>query len=243
MARSISDLALMLNEMAGYDPEDPASLKVPLPDYRADLHKGIKGVKIGIPTYYMMDLDSDIEKLFHKAIDLLKEMGAEVREMSLPELKLSSFAGYMITPGEASSFHYEWLKESHESYAPDVRAFFQAGTAMSAPQYVRAQQSRREMIKAFDEAFETVDILLGPTVPITTPRFQESWVEQNLEIIRQCMPFTSPPNVTGTPSLALPMGVCSDGLPAGMQMIGKHLTEDLLLRAGKAWEDTGAWHP
>ncbi|WP_256583431.1 amidase family protein, partial [Pseudomonas sp. 2995-1] len=96
------------------------------------------------------------------------------------------------------------------------------------PQYVRAQQARRKLTNAFKKAFEDVDVLVGPTIPISTPPFQDNLVAQNLEITKQSMPFTSPANLTGTPSLAVPMGIDSNGLPAGMQFIGKHLSEKLL---------------
>ncbi|PJH69369.1 Asp-tRNA(Asn)/Glu-tRNA(Gln) amidotransferase GatCAB subunit A, partial [Salmonella enterica subsp. enterica serovar Typhimurium] len=83
-----------------------------------------------------------------------------------------------------------------EDYSADNRAFLLAGTLTTTPQYVRAQQARRKMTEAFDKAFEDVDVLLGPTIPITTPAFRENWVDQNLEVIRRCLPFTSPVNLT-----------------------------------------------
>ncbi|WP_100011151.1 amidase [Lentibacillus sediminis] len=236
MARSVTDLALMLQVMAGYDAKDPASLNMPIPDYTENLNKGISGVKIGIPTYYLEGLEPDVEQLFKNAIATLTSLGAEIREIEIPELTMSTFSGYAIVGGEASAFHEKWLKDHAEDYSTDIRTFFLAGALSNTPQYVKAQQARRKMVKAFDRAFHDVDILLGPTIPITTPAFQENWVEQNLDVVRRCMPFTSPVNLTGTPSLAVPMGLDENGLPVGMQFIGKHLSEKQLLQVGHAWE-------
>ncbi|MCJ7842281.1 amidase family protein [Lederbergia sp. NSJ-179] len=236
MARSVSDLASTLQYMAGYDANDPTSLHVPIPCYTEDLNKEMKGVKIGIPTYYLEGLDPDVESLFNHAIVTLKSLGAEIREIEIPELSLSTFSGYVIVPGEASTFHYEWLQTRSEDYSTDIRSFFLSGTLTNAPQYLKAQQVRRRMVKAFHKALEKVDIMLGPTIPTTTPAFVKNWVDQNLEMIRRCLPFTVPANLTGAPSLSVPMGLDKRGLPVGMQFIGNHLAEKELLQLGHAWE-------
>ncbi|WP_010093534.1 amidase [Ornithinibacillus scapharcae] len=238
MARSVSDLALMLQYMAGFDGKDPASLDVRIPNYMKNLHKGMNGVKIGIPTYYLRGLDPDVDKLFQQAIHTLRRLGAEIKEMEIPELEMATYAGYAIVTGEASTFHYEWLKEYSEDYSVDIRSFFLSGALTAAPQYVRAQQARRKMVKALKQAFSDVDILLGPTVPMTTPAYREDWIEQNLEVVRKSMPFTAPINLTGIPSLSVPMGLDQRGLPVGMQFMGNHLSEALLFQIGKAWENT-----
>jgi aspartyl-tRNA(Asn)/glutamyl-tRNA(Gln) amidotransferase subunit A len=238
MARSVQDLALMLQYMAGYDPNDPASLKVPIPNYMKDLNKGVKGVKIGIPTYYMEELERDVEILFHKAIETLINLGAEIKVIEIPELTMSTFSGYAIVTGEAANTHYEWLQTRPEDYSSDIRIFFLSGALTNPPQYVRAQQARRKMTEAFDRAFQDVEIMLGPTIPISTPAYTENWVEQNLDVIERCLPFTAPINLTGVPSLAVPIGIDSQGLPAGMQFIGKHLSEKMLLQVGNEWERT-----
>lgn len=238
MARSISDLALMLNYMAGFDVNDPASLNVSIPNYTENLNKGIKGLNIGIPTYYLDGLDPDAEKLFQHAITTLRKLGADVREIVIPNLSLSTFASYVTVTGEASTFHYEWLKKFPEDYSADIRTFFLAGTLTNSPQYVKAQQARRKMVEALEQAFLGIDIMMGPTMPMTTPAFSENWIRQNLDVVKRVMPFTSPINLTGLPSLAVPIGLDQNGLPVGMQLIGNHLSEKLLLQVGSAWEST-----
>lgn len=238
MARSVSDLALMLQYMAGYDPKHPASLNVPVPNYLEDLKKGVKGIRIGIPSYYLQGLDADVEKLFHQAVTSLQSLGAEVKEIEILELSMSNFSSFVTVTGEASALHHTWLQTRPEDYSPDIRSFFLAGVLTNTPQYIKAQQARRSMVKALKKAFEKVDILLGPTVPFTTPPYRENWLDQNLDIVKKSMPFTSPITLTGVPSLSVPMGTDQNGLPVGMQFIGNHLSEKLLLQVGNAWEDT-----
>ncbi|GIO22026.1 amidase [Oceanobacillus sp. J11TS1] len=238
MARSVPDLAIMLQSMAGFDPNDPVSLNVPIPNYMKDIHKGMKGLKIGIPTYYLQGLDPDIERLFKDAIETLSYLGAQIKEIEIPELSLSTFSGYVTVTGEASAFHQKWLQTQPEDYSTDIRTFFLAGALTNTPQYIQAQQARRKMVKGFQKAFKEFDILLGPTIPITTPAYSEYWVDQNLDVIRRCLPFTAPVNLTGTPSLSVPMGLDQRGLPVGMQFIGNHLSEKQLLQVGNIWEST-----
>lgn len=230
----------MLQYMAGYDANDPTSLHVPIPTYTEGLNRRMKGVKIGVPVYYLEGLDRDVETLFHHAIKLLKSLGAEIKEIEIPELAMATYSGYVTVTGEASAFHSKWLKTRSEDYSVDIRSFFLSGTLTNAPQYIKAQAARRKMVEAFDQAFERVDLLLGPTIPITTPRFAENWIKQNLDVIRRCLPFTVPVNLTGVPSLSVPMGIDSKGLPVGMQLIGNHLSEKRLLQVGSTWEDV---HP
>ncbi|MGM9949895.1 MAG: amidase [Lysinibacillus sp.] len=238
LARSVSDVALMLNAMAGFDVKDPASLNVPISDYTADLDKNIHGIKIGIPTYYMEGLEPEVERLFNSAVATLNELGAEVRGISIPELAMSTFAGFVISSGEAATFNCEMLKMQSAAYAQDTRALLLSGTLTTATQYLKAQQARRRLAKAFQKAFDEVDVILGPTIPITAPEIGENWAEQNLAVTARCLPFTVPANLTGVPSLSVPIGLSADGLPVGMQFMGKHLSEQQLFQIGAAWERT-----
>ena len=238
LARSVADVALMLNYMAGHDVRDPASLNVPIPDYTQDLNKGIEGIKIGIPTYYTEGLEPDVEKLFNSAVTKLTEMGAEVRGIVMPELAMSTFAGFVISSTEAATFHYESLQMKSAAYSEDTRALLLSGTLTTGTQYLKAQQARRKLVKAFHRAFTEVDIILGPTIPITAPEIGEDWAEQNLAVTTCCLPFTVPANLTGVPSLSVPIGLSSDGLPVAMQFMGKHLAEQQLFQVGSAWEST-----
>lgn len=238
MARSVSDLALMLQHMAGYDPEDATSIKAPVPNYSGNLDKGVKGIKIGIPDYYLEGLDQDVERLFRHAILVLERMGAEVKEVEIPELSIASFSAYMVMMGEAAAYHHEKLKSNPEGFGGDVRIMLETGELANSSQYIQAQQARRKLAKAFKHVFEEVDALVGPTIPLQAPLIQENWVAENLEMTKRCISFTAPPNVTGIPSLSVPIGLSYNGLPIGMQIIGNYLSEKQLLQVGSAWEST-----
>lgn len=242
MARSVSDIAIMLDYMAGYDSRDPASLKITPPKYSTNLDREMKNLKIGIPTYYLEGLEADVEKLFFLALRTLQQLGAEIHEITIPELEMSTYSAYSIVTSEASTVHYDWLQQYPEDYSQDIRTSFLSGTLLSPSHYIQAQQARRVMVNALKPVFDQVDVLLAPTIPYTTPAFQEQWVKQNLDVVKHSMPFTSPINLTGVPSLATPIGRDQNGLPVGMQWIGNHLSEKLLLQMGKAWESTDPLH-
>lgn len=238
MARTVPDVALMLSYMAGYDPNDPTSLNTSSTDYTQGLDGDVKGLKIGIPSYYLKGLDSEIESLFNKAITKLKDLGAEVKEIEIPELSLVKFAGFSTISGESSAFNYDTVQTNPDDYGQDSRVLYLTGSLVSAQQYVKAQQARRKISEAFDRIFENVDLLLGPTSPIPTPKYKENWAEQSFEMLNTVSPFTSPANLAGIPSLAVPMGLDSNKLPAGMLFFGKYLNEKQVLQAGYAWEKT-----
>lgn len=240
MARSVSDLALMLNSMAGYDSKDPTSKNFKASvDYMDDLDKGIKGVIIGVPSYYREGLDSEVEKLFDKSIEKFKELGAEIKDIEIPELNLAKFAGLTTAVSESGANYFESLRDNPEVHAQDVRSLLMTGSILTGTQYIRAQKARRTLATAFNKAFEEVDLILGPTIPIQTPVLDENnWVEQAIDVVEKVLPFTVPANLTGVPALSMPMGLDSKGVPTGMQFFGKNLSEPLLLQAAHAWETT-----
>jgi len=238
MARSVPDLALMLNHMAGYDANDPASIKADVPNYLKNLNTSIEGLRIGIPSYFLQGLDPEVEQTIRKATQKLEAMGTKVMEVDIPELDMTTYAGYIIVMGEAASYHRGMLQANPEGFRTDNRIQLEAGTLTTTPQYMESQQIRRTLVKAFKKVFSEVDVLAGPSIPITAPRFETNWVEENLETTKRCMPFTVPANLAAIPSLSVPIGLSSESLPIGMQFMGNHLSEKLLLQVGYAWECT-----
>lgn len=238
MARSAEDLALLMNVMSSYDPNDHNSLDVERPDYTVNIDKGIENLKIGIPGYYRKGLDSEVERLFNESIETLEKLGAEIVDIEIPELALTKFAGQVTPVAEAGANYYEDLVETPEKFAKDVRAFLMAGTVVTGTQYIRAQKARRLLGNAFDKAFDEVDVILGPTIPVQTPAFQDDLVTQAIDVVQDVLPFTVPGNMTGLPVLSVPMGLDNDGLPTGMQFYGRPLSEETLLQVAKAWETT-----
>lgn len=238
MARSVSDLALMMNHMVGHDANDPGSIKANVPDYVKGLNKGVKGLRIGIPGFFLKGLDPEVQHSFKKATRKLEELGATVMEVNIPELDMATYAGYVIVMGEGASYHHGMLQANPKGFGPDDRIQLEAGTLITATQYMESQQIRRALVKALKKVFSEVDVLAGPSLPIPAPQFESNWVEQNLDLTERTMPFTVPANLAAIPSLSIPIGLSPDGLPIGMQLMGNHLSEKLLLRVGYAWECT-----
>lgn len=239
MGRTPEDVAILLQAMAGYDPKDPKSHDVEIPNYTKELDKGIDGLKIGVPTYYRQGLDKEVEENFDKAISKLEELGASVEEFEMPELDMTFFAGQVTALTESAANYYTSLKEQPEVHAQDVRSFLLAGTLLNGTQYIRAQKIRRIMAQAFAKAFEKYDVILGPTIPIKTPAFdEENWASQAIEVVEKVKPFTVPANLTGLPAISVPMGLDQDGLPTGMQFFGPNFSEHKLLQVANAWDTT-----
>lgn len=243
MARHVDDLAMLTSVMSSYDPKDHNSLKdVERPDYTRNLDKGIKGLKFGVPSYYRQGLDAEVERLFNESIEKLEKLGAEVVDIEIPELEMTQYAGQVTPIAEAGANYFDELKNQPENIAKDVRAFLMAGSVVTGQQYVRAQKVRRKMALAFNEVFQEVDAILGPTIPVQVPAFKEEseMPEQAIDVVQSVLPFTVPANMTGVPALSVPMGLDKDGLPTGMQFFGRPLSEEKLLQIAKAWEST---HP
>lgn len=180
-----------------------------------------------------------LEKLFNESVEKLKDLGAKIKDIDIPELKLAKYAGFVTATSEAGANYYNSLKTDLNKHAQDVRAFLLTGSIVTGTQYIRAQKARRTLVNGLKEGFKEVDVLLGPTIPITTPKFdEENWENQAIDVVEKVLPFTVPANLAGIPAFSVPMGLDSKGLPTGMQFFGKNFTEKQLLQIGKAWEQT-----
>ncbi|WP_168123035.1 amidase [Paenibacillus sp. HB172176] len=237
LTRTVKDAALCLQAMAGYDPKDEASVNIPVPDFTGKLRLDLKGVKIGVPTpYYYDNIDGEIDSALKKALDDLRRLGAEIIEVNIPLLKDVHAISMGICLGEVASIHDEWYRKHPELYGPDVLGMIEAGRLSSAVQYLQAQRARKLLQREFLDAFESVDVLVTPTLPITAPLITNAAVGMRLAEL------TMPTNVTGLPSLALPCGFDSNNMPISMQIIGKPFAEDEVLGIGHAYELSTEWH-
>ncbi|MFD1678081.1 amidase [Alicyclobacillus fodiniaquatilis] len=237
ITRSVKDAALGLQAMAGYDPKDESTVDLPVPDYAAALQGGVKGLRIGIPKqYYFEAVDVEVEQAVRAAIDVLCELGAETVEVSLPMMKYAPGAEWAICLSETAAIHDDWIRVRPDDYAPDVRLMIEAGKHIPAASYLQAQRVRHLIHQDFMAAFSQVDVLVTPTLPHVAPRI--GYQDEALNIAR----FTFPTDVTGMPSLSLPCGFSTDGLPIGLQLIGRPFAEATVLCAGYAYEQATAWH-
>ena len=254
IAKTVEDSAILLDVMCSHDPKDSTSLKVDQPDWRADVSKGVKGMRIGIPKEYRMDgLSKEIDALWNQGIEWLKAAGAEIVDISLPHTKYALPAYYIVAPAEASSnlARYDGMRygarvdgnnltQTYEAtrangFGREVQRRLMIGTYVLSSgyydaYYLRAQKVRTKILNDFVEAFESCDAILTPTCPSPAFAFGEKSgdpVEMYLNDV-----FTVTTNLAGLPGISVPAGLSSDGLPLGLQVIGKALDESACFRVG-----------
>jgi aspartyl-tRNA(Asn)/glutamyl-tRNA(Gln) amidotransferase subunit A len=259
MTKTVRDAAIMLKTMASVDPRDSTSVDLPVPDYEKLLEGGIKGLKIGIPREYRIDgAPAEIDALWSKGADWLKAQGAEIVEVSLPHTKYALPTYYIVAPAEASSnlarydgvkFGYRapgvhditelYEKSRGEGFGAEVQRRILIGTYVLSAGYYDAYYSKAQKLRSlikrdFEQAFEKCDVLLTPTTP--GPAFGVgAKTTDPLEMYLQDV-FTVTVNLAGLPGISVPAGLTANGLPLGLQLIGKAFDEATLLRAAYAVE-------
>lgn len=260
MARDVRDCAIMLEAMAGFDPKDSTSLNMPVPEWEAGLSGDLKGKKVGIPREYRMDgMDPDVAKSWDDGIAWLKDAGAEIVDISLPHTKYALPAYYIIAPAEASSnlARYDGVRYGlrdlpdgaglQDMYAATRAAGFGAevkrriliGTyVLSAgfydAYYTQAQKVRALIARDFKNAFEQCDVILAPTAPTAAFGLGEKTADPLSMYLNDV--FAVPASLAGLPAMSVPAGLNREGLPLGLQVIGKAFDEQGVLNAGLAIE-------
>ena len=243
MTRSVRDSALMLQAIAGYDPLDPSTVPVPVPDYTESLEKGLSGLKVGVPADYYFDLiDPEVEAAVRKAIDTLVELGAEVREVSLPSMQ---YAGALRILGMADGLvaHEPHIENHREDYGPTVLYRALAGQFVLGRDYSKAMKVQRIIKEDYARVLQDVDFLATPSSPIPAWRIDSDTVTLDgseypvrgpgAGMTARC---TSPSNATGLPAMSIPCGFNREGLPIGLQLIGRPFEEALLYQAAHGYE-------
>ena len=247
MARTVEDCALMFGVLAGHDAADPASARVPAHDYLARLNDGVKGLRIGVvPGYFFQHLQPAVHAAVMAALKLLEAAGAEVVEVDIRNIHGNISAQLTIESAEPSTYHQRWLRERPDDYGADVRTLLEVGEMLLATHYLQAQRYRTLLRNEFLEAFDKVDIFLCPTLPFAaTPVGAMTVVIENgieEDMLSAIMQYTGVPSLTGLPALAVPCGFDPDGLPVGMQLIGKPFDEATLFRVGAAYQALTDFH-
>ncbi len=263
IARDVRDAAIMLKSMAGHDEKDTTSVDRPVPDYEAALGQGIKGLSVGIPKEYRVEgMSKEIDDLWTRGIEWLKAAGANVKEVSLPHTKYALPTYYIVAPAECSSnlARYDGVRyglrvdgkditEMYENtraegFGAEVKRRVLMGTyVLSAgyydAYYLKAQKVRTLIARDFAEAFSEVDVLLTPTAPSAAFGLGEK-TDDPLSMYLNDV-FTVTVNLAGLPGISVPAGLSSEGLPLGLQLIGRTFDEETLLRAAFAIEEAAGF--
>jgi aspartyl-tRNA(Asn)/glutamyl-tRNA(Gln) amidotransferase subunit A len=238
MARTVEDCAYLLQAMAGHDAADPASSRVPIDDYLAPLGQDIRGMKIGVPRAYFFDgIDAEVAQAFEGALTTLRELGAEVRDVTIPSLHTTP-AFLLILMAEAFAYHERDIREHPELYGDVLRERILTGALVTAAEYTQAQRLRAQLCREMAEVLRDVDVLATPTAPAPATPFTLAQ-DPEFGFPRSNMP---PFNLTGLPTLALPCGFTSSELPLSLQLAGRPFDEGMVLRVGHAYEQATPWH-
>lgn len=262
LTKDVRDNAMVLNAISGHDPRDATSLNQDIPDYMAGLEKGVKGLKIGLPKeFFGGGIHPEVKHAVLTAASKLEAQGAQLLDVSMPSIDHALAAYYVISSAEASSnlarfdgvrYGYRskqfddidslYQRSRSEGFGPEVKRRIMLGTfALSSgyydAYYKKALQVRSLIMKEFSAVLETCDLILSPVAPTVAYRIGEK--TQNSVEMYLGDAYTVPVNIAGVPALSLPCGKDSDGMPIGMQLIGRHFSEPLLYQAGYAFEQNG----
>ena len=246
MTRTVEDCALVMNAIAGYDPNDPASADLPVPDYAKALTGDVRGLRVGVPKEYCeVPINPQVERAVRKAIDVLGELGATVTEVSWPMWHQSAPISTTVLMAEASAAHARLVRTRGDQLNPAVRLRIEAGFFISGPDYLQAQRARALFNRECRDLLNEVDILAGPTEPITAHKIGATSVQvgdTTMGSIPALTQQTRAYNLNGFPSITVPCGFSEDGLPMGLQLAGRPFDEETVLRAAHAYEQATDWH-
>jgi len=240
MAWTAEDCALLLQGMAGHDPEDPASADRPVPSFTADLGKGAKGLRIGVVRHFFEDdhpVSAATRAGIDAACDLFRREGATVREIRLSPAADYFACGFLLMIGEAFALHLPWLRERFGDYAEMFRDRVATAALMSGPDMTQVQRRRRTLCVEMASAMDDLDILVSAAAPGEAPRLAEVTKWSSMEKPSFTMPF----NVTGFPAISVCTGFGAGGLPVAMQLVGKPFQEATVFRAAHAYETATEW--
>ncbi|MEO8458283.1 MAG: amidase, partial [Chloroflexota bacterium] len=240
LTRSVEDAAIVLQAIAGYDPNDTWSSDETVPNYSEHLRDGVKGLRVGVPDSFFFDaLEPEVDAGVRTAIGVLESLGAKVQPISLPHIQEIPSATNAIQLPEALAFHQKWMAERPDDYADDVRYRLELGAMLPAVTYVQAQRLRQMAIAAWwDEVFSKVDVLAMASTQMPAFKLDGSDLSVTISLIR----LTNPLNLMGVPVISVPCGATSEGLPFGLQIAGRWWDEATVLRAAYAYEQATDWH-
>lgn len=265
ITKDVTDAAILMNAIAGHDPSDSTSANVPVPDYMKALKKkDVKKLRIGLPKeYFAKGLNPEVEQAVRQAVDVLQELGGDIKEISLPTTGAAVAAYYLIATAEASSnlARYDgvkyglrtkqskdlldmYMKTRQEGFGPEVKRRIMLGTyALSAgyydAYYGKAQAVRTLIRRDFEMAFKEVDLIATPVTPAPAFKLGEK-VQDPLQMYLSDI-YTISINLAGIPAISVPCGFSNGGLPIGLQLIGRPFEEDIVLRGAHAYEQATEW--
>jgi aspartyl-tRNA(Asn)/glutamyl-tRNA(Gln) amidotransferase subunit A len=249
LTRTVEDSILVMNEISGLDPQDPSTVESsPISlDFMNDTN--LKSLKIGVPKQYFHSIDPAVGESVTKAIEVLKQLGAEIIDVEFPLFDYSEAISACILMAEATSYHRELLKTNADEIYEPVRLRLQTGLFISNYRYLQAQRLRTLFTKQMHALMSQVDVLVGPTEPIVAPDILSKTTlidEETVGITSALTRFNRPYNITGFPAISVPCGFSDDSLPIGLQIAGAPFSEYLIAKVAYAYQESTSWkniHP
>ena len=245
MARSVRDVALLLQVIAGYDPRDPGSADVPVDDYRADIESGARGLRVGVVRgRFFARLEAteqpspDVAAAVSAAIAVLANEGARCEDVELPRVDELRETQTVVIGTEAGAYHRDRIAAHRAGYGADVAKRIDLGLTRTGPEYALARRTRDELRRTYAEALAGWDAIVLPTTPITAPSREG---QDAVAAAATLTAYTSAFNLTGLPAMSLPCGFDRSGLPIGLQLVGRPWGEARLLRVARAYERATSW--
>jgi amidase len=244
MCRSAADAAAMLGVIAGADVNDPTALQAPVPNYLSGIGDGIRGLRIGVDRSYTQDgIDPQVVAALLEAERAFVDLGAEIREVKFPSYEKLVSMWIPMCSIETAEAHLETYPSRKSKYGPDLAQLIEQGRAMSGVEIAAIHHERLKFCGSLAKLFREIDLLLIPTMPVPIPtlaKMAEYGADPN--VLLSILRFTAVFDFSGSPTITLPNGLASDRMPLSMQLVGSHLSEDMLARAAYAFQSVTQWH-
>jgi len=236
----VKDAARMLQVIAGYDPLDPASVRLPADDFVRGLSRELKGQRAALAVgAWVETADAEVQSAVREAARVFESLGCPVQEVNLDWLRDAGPANRLITQADGAVVHRDRLREHPEMFGDDVRRRLEIGAATTVADYVLARRTQLEVRRRLEELFDSHELLLLPTTPVSAPAIQGY---DGVAQAGRLTPFTAPFNLAGLPALSVPCGFSREGLPIGLQIVSGAWREADVLNAGHAFEQATDWH-
>jgi amidase len=244
MCRSAADAAAMLGVIAGADSNDPTALQAPVPNYLAGICDGVRGLRIGVDRKYTSEgTDSQVVAALLDAERVLRDLGAEIREVRFPSFEKLVSLWIPMCSVETAEAHLDAYPSRKSEYGPDLAQLIEQGGSVSGVEVAAIHHERLRFSGSLAALFGDVDLLLIPTMPVPIPtlgKMSEYGADPN--VLLSILRFTAVFDFSGSPTITIPMGMASDGMPLSMQFVGPHLSEDVIVRAAHAYQSITDWH-
>lgn len=244
MCRSAADAGAMLGVIAGADANDPTTLRAPVPNYLAGVGESIRGLRIGVDRRYTQEgIDRQVVAALAQAERTLADLGADIREVHFPPYQKLVSQWIAMCSVETAEAHLDTYPSRKSEYGPDLAQLIEQGRATSGVDIAAIHHERLKFAGSLAAMFEDIDLLLVPTMPVPIPtltKMSEYGADPN--VLLNILRFTAVFDFSGSPTITLPMGMASDQMPLSMQLVGPHLSEDVLVRAGAAFQSVTDWH-